>query len=84
MDQARKQENHVAPLVHDRGVTIRTPDLAWQLVLDALIRRIVPLEIVVAICEVDVALVEDRRPLERRRCTRQSANASAPSSPPQP
>jgi len=43
----------------------RAADLARQLVLDALTRRIVPLQIVVAVREVDVVLVEYGGPLER-------------------
>lgn len=64
VDQAREQQNHVPPLIHDRAVAVRAADLARQLVLDALVGRVVPLKVVVAVLEVDVVLVEDGRPLE--------------------
>ena len=46
-------------------MAVGAADLAWQLVLDRLIGRVVPLQIVVAVEEVDVVLVEDGGPLER-------------------
>jgi hypothetical protein len=64
MDQTREQQNHIAALIHDRRMAVRTADLARQLVLDRLLRRVVPLEVVVAVGEVDVVFVEDGRPLK--------------------
>jgi len=64
MDQTREQQNHVAALVHDGAVAEGAAHLAGQLVLDALVGRVVPLEAVVAVGEVDVLLVEDGGPLE--------------------
>lgn len=69
MDQTREQQNHITPLVHDRAVAVRAAHLARKLVIDALLRRIVPLEIMVAVREVDILLVEDGRPLEGRSYT---------------
>jgi len=64
VDQAREQQDHVPALIHNRAVAVRAADLARQLVLDALVRRVIPLEIVVAVEEVDVVLVEDGGPLK--------------------
>ena len=64
MDQAGEEQDHVAALVHDWGVAVRATHFARQLVLDALVRRVVPFEVVVAVREVDVVLVEDGGPLE--------------------
>lgn len=64
MDQAGEQQDHVASLIHDGAVAEGTAHLARQLVLDALLGWVVPLEAVVAIGEVDVLLVEDGSPLE--------------------
>lgn len=68
VDQRREQQDHVAALVHDGAVAVCAAHLAWQLVLNGLLGRIVPLQIVVAVAEVDVFLVEDGGPLERRGC----------------
>jgi hypothetical protein len=43
-------------------------DLARKLVLDGLLGRVVPLEVMVAVGEVDVILVEDSGPLEGCGC----------------
>jgi len=64
MDQGREQEDHVASLIHNGGMAERAADLARQLVLDGLLGRIIPLQVVVAVGEVDVLLVEDGSPLE--------------------
>lgn len=64
VDQGREQEDHVAALIHNGGMAERAADLARQLVLDGFLGRIVPLQVVVAIGEVDVLLVEDGSPLE--------------------
>lgn len=68
MDQAGEQQNHVAALIHDRAVAVAAADLAGKLVLDALVGRVVPLEVVVAVGKVDILLVEDGCPLERSGC----------------
>jgi len=65
LDKGREQQNHVAALVHDGRVAERAADLARKLVLDGLLRWVVPFEIVVAICEVDVGFLENGSPLER-------------------
>lgn len=65
LDQRREQQNHVPALVHDRTVAEGTADLAGQLVLGGFGGRVVPLEVVVAVFEVDVVFVEDGGPLER-------------------
>jgi hypothetical protein len=62
--QAGEEKNHIASLIHDRTVAVRAADFAWELVLDALVGWVVPLEIVMAVGEVDVLLVEDGCPLE--------------------
>lgn len=58
-------------------MAVATPHLARQLVLDALLRWIVPLQIMMTVCEVDVLLVEDGRPLERRGVLRLAGRAVA-------
>ena len=68
VDQAREQEDHVSALVHDGAVTKAAANLAWKLVLDRLVGRVVPLKIVVAVGEVDILLVEDGSPLEWGSC----------------
>jgi len=64
MHERGKQEDHVPALVHDGGVAVTAAHFARQFVLDGFIGRIVPFEVVVAICKVDVCLVEDGGPLE--------------------
>ena len=49
-------------------MTVRAAHFTGQLVLNALLSRVVPLEIVVAMQEVDVILVEDGGPLEWCGC----------------
>jgi hypothetical protein len=64
LDERREEQDHVPALVHDGAVAERAADLAGQLVLGGLGGRVVPLEVVVAVLEVDVILVEDGSPLE--------------------
>jgi hypothetical protein len=64
VDERWEEQDHVAALVHDGAVAVRAAHFAGQLVLDALLGWVVPLEVVVAIGEVDVILVEDGGPLE--------------------
>lgn len=64
VDERGEEQDHVAALVHDGAVAVRAAHFAGQLVLDALRGGVVPLEVVVAVGEVDVLLVEDGRPLE--------------------
>jgi len=67
LDEGGEQQNHVAALVHNGRVAERAADLARKLVLDGLLRWVVPFKVVVAIGEVDVGLFEDGSPLERCR-----------------
>jgi hypothetical protein len=46
-------------------VAVGAAYFAWELVLDRLLSGVVPFEVVVAVGEVDVCLVEDSGPLER-------------------
>ena len=64
LDERREEQDHVPALVHDGTVAEGTADLAGQLVLRGLGSWVVPLEVVVAMFEVDVVLVEDGGPLE--------------------
>ena len=64
LDERREEQDHIAALVHDRAVAERAADLAGQLVLGGLGGRVVPLEVVVAVLEVDVFFVKDGGPLE--------------------
>jgi hypothetical protein len=64
VDEGGEDEDHVAPLVHDGRVAVGAADLAGELVLGRLGGGVVPLEVVVAVGEVDVGFVEDGGPLE--------------------
>lgn len=77
MDQAGEEQDHIPSLVHDRAMAERAAHFTRQLVLHALLRRIVPLQIVVSVLEVYILLVEDGRPLERRRVLRLARPAVA-------
>jgi len=59
-----EQENHIAALVEDGRVAVVAAHLAGKIVLDGLCRGIVPLEVVVALGEIDIGLLEDGGPLE--------------------
>lgn len=63
-DQAREEQNHIAAFVHDGAVTVAAANLAWQLMLNRLRSRIVPLEVVVTVLEIDVVLFKNGSPLE--------------------
>ena len=65
VDEGGEEQDHVAALVHDGRAAEGARDLAGQFVLDALLRRLVPAEVVDALREVDVGFVEDGGPLER-------------------
>jgi hypothetical protein len=49
-------------------VAVRGANFAWQLLLDGLLGRVVPLEIMVPVGEVDVLFVENSGPLEWCSC----------------
>ena len=68
LDERREEQDHVAALIHDGAVAERAADLAGQLVLGGLGGWVVPLEVVVAVLEVDVFFVEDGGPLEGSGC----------------
>lgn len=68
VNQGRKKKDHIATFVHDRRMAVRAANLAGKLVFDGLVGGIIPFQIVVAISEVDVFLVENGSPLERRSC----------------
>jgi hypothetical protein len=64
LNERREKQDHVAALIHDGAVAERAADLARQLVLGGFRGWVVPLEVMVAVLEVDVFLVEDGGPLE--------------------
>ena len=68
LDERREEQNHVAALIHDGAVAEGAADLAGQLVLGGFGGWVVPLEVVVAVLEVDVFFVEDGSPLEGSGC----------------
>jgi hypothetical protein len=70
LDKRREEQNHVSTLVHDRTVAERAADLARQLVFGGFGGRVVPLEVVVTVFEVDVVFVENGGPLEWCGCGR--------------
>jgi len=49
VNQTWEQQDHVPALVHDWAVAVVASNLARKLVLDRLIRWVVPLEVVVAV-----------------------------------
>lgn len=66
LHQRRKQQHHPPPLIHHRRPPIPTLHLTRQRMPRRLPRRIIPPQIVMPLRKVDVRLVEDGRPLERR------------------
>lgn len=62
--ERRKQQDHVAPFVHDGRVAEGTAHFARELVRDGFAGWVVPFEGVVAVSKVDVVFVEDGGPLE--------------------
>jgi len=64
LDQRREEQDHVAALVHDGRPAVVAFDFAREFVLGGLGTAVVPAEVVVAFGEVDVAFLEDGRPLE--------------------
>jgi hypothetical protein len=77
VDERGEEQDHIPPLVHDGRVAEGAAHFARQLVRDGLGAGVVPLEVVVAVREVDVLLVEDGRPLERRAVLRLTGRAVA-------
>lgn len=65
VNQAGEEQDHVSTLVHDGTVAEGAANLAGKLVLNGLLARVVPLEVMVSVREVDVLLVENGGPLER-------------------
>jgi hypothetical protein len=65
LDKGREEEDHVTALVHDGGAAEGAGDFAGQLVLDALLGRLIPAKVMNAIGEVNVRFVEDGCPLKR-------------------
>lgn len=65
VDQTGEQQDHVSTLVHDGTMAEGAANLARKLVLDRLLARVVPLEVMVSVREVNVFLVENGGPLER-------------------
>lgn len=64
IDHGWKQQYHVPALVHDGCAAISTADLARQLMYRGLFRALIPTEIMVTVCKVDVIFVKDSGPLE--------------------
>jgi len=65
LDKCREQQDHISTLIHDRRAAVCAADLARQLVHSCLVLAIIPRQIVVAMGEVDICLVEDCCPLKR-------------------
>lgn len=68
IDEARKQQDHVPALVHDRAPAVGARDLARQLVSRGLLATVVPDQIMMPVGEVNVFLVEDGSPLKGGAC----------------
>lgn len=68
VDEGGEEQDHVAAFVHNGRVAVGAAHFAWRLVLDRLLGGVVPLEVVVAICKVDVFFVENGRPLKGGGC----------------
>lgn len=75
VDQGREQQDHVSSFVHDGSSAVGTADLARQLVNTSFLRTLIPAQIVMAVCEVDVVFVEDGCPLEGCTLTASSEQA---------
>ena len=71
LNDTREHEDHVAALVHDGRVAVRAADLAGQPVVRLLVLRVIEREALGPPREVQVLLMEDGGPLERRSCSRQ-------------
>lgn len=68
VDQGWEQQYHIPPFIHDGRPTVRAADFAGELVFACLLRTVVPPQVMVAVREVDVFLVEDGSPLEGGSC----------------
>ena len=77
MDQAWEEQYHVPALIHDWAMAEAAPHFAWQLVLVALGRWVIPLQIMVSVGEIDVVLLEDGSPLEWCGMLRLACSATA-------
>lgn len=64
MDKRREEQDHISALVHDRRATIGTANFARELVLGGLLGAVIPAQVMVAVGEVDIFLVEDGGPLK--------------------
>ena len=64
LDERWEEEDHVAAFVHNRGATEPAGDFARKVVSGVFVRRVIPAQVVDALSEVDIGLVEDRCPLE--------------------
>lgn len=64
INQSREEQYHVPSLIHNWSAAVCTADLARQLVHTRLLRRLVPAEVMMAVCKVDVIFVENGTPLE--------------------
>lgn len=76
-DQTGEEQDHVAALVKNGRVAVVAANLAGEFVLDGLATGVVPLEVVVAVDEVDVGFVEDCCPLEGSGCWRCSVSGES-------
>ena len=65
VDQSGKQQYHVSPLVHNGCPAVRTADFAWQFVHCSLLGALIPAEVVMTMCEVNIVFMENSGPLER-------------------
>ena len=63
-DKRRKQEDHVATLVHDRSTAEGAGDFAGKVVRDVFGGGVVPAKVMMAVGEIDVGFVEDGGPLK--------------------
>lgn len=64
MDERGEEQDHISALVHDRRATIGAANFARELVFGGLLGAVIPAQVMVAVGEIDVILVEDGGPLE--------------------
>ena len=64
INQSREEQDHVPSFIHNWSAAVCTANLARQLMHTRLLRRLVPAEVMMAVCKVDVVFVEDGTPLE--------------------
>ena len=64
VDERWEEQDHISTLIHDGRAAVGATDFARELVRGGLLGAVIPAQVVVAMGEVDIVLVEDGSPLE--------------------